>query len=173
MGVYINRVFIDGNFNAWVRRDAYNSIFFAHHVYGEPYMKRAIKPLKYILLFKGCFIAFVLVFSMLAYSLCWGVSLMGQQAEHGKQYIYAKAQDAVVAVGSRLGVIATEEEQQAAVEQQVYAVLSKEEQNTITENAFNEMEAGVKKPPVKKQKPRPEYTNADRAAMNNLTAGVN
>ena len=115
-------------------------------------MKRAIKTLKYILLFKGCFIACVIALAMFAYSVCWGVSLLGQQAEHGKQYIYSKAQAVVVAAGSRLGVIHTEEEQQAAVEQQVYAVLSKEEQNTVTENAFDEMQASLAPLPVKKPK---------------------
>jgi acyl-CoA synthetase (AMP-forming)/AMP-acid ligase II len=115
-------------------------------------MKRAIKPLKYILLFKGCFIACVIALAVFAYSVCWGVSLLGQQAEHGKQYIYSKAQAVVIAAGSRLGVIHTEEEQQAAIEQQVYAVLSKEEQNTITKDAFEEMQTSLAPLPAKKPK---------------------
>ena len=155
-------------------------------------MKRAIKPLKYILLFKGCFIACVIALAMFAYSVCWGVSLLGQQAEHGKQYIYSKAQAVVVAAGSHLGVIHTEEEQKAAIEQQVFAVLKEEQQNTVTKDAFEEMQASlaplpVKKPKtVKKEKPalpsstlaRYEekgdayYGKGDLAAMDKLVEGA-
>ena len=115
-------------------------------------MKRAIKPLKYILVFKGCFIACVIALVVFAYSVCWGVSLLGQQAEHGKQYIYSKAQAVVVAAGSRLGVIHTEEEQQAAIKQQVLSILKEDEQNTVTKDAFEEMQASLAPLPVKKPK---------------------
>lgn len=128
-------------------------------------MKRAIKLLKYLLLFKGCFIACVIAFGVFAYSLCWGVSLLGQQAEHGKQYIHAKAQAVVVGAGVRLGVIHTEEEQQAAIERQVFAVLKEEQQNTVTKDAFEEMETSLAPLPVKK----PKTVKKDKPALPSST----
>jgi len=115
-------------------------------------MKRVIKPLKYLLLFKGCFIACVVAVVAMAYSVCWGVSWAGQQAEYGKQAIYTKAQEVVVAVGSRLGVIHTEEEQQAAIEQQVLSILKDDEQKKLGDSVFEELEASLAPVPVKKPK---------------------
>jgi len=164
LDAHLNCVFHMDAVNSWVINLKYYSVLFAHHVYGELYMKRAIKPLKYILLFKGCFIACVIALAVFAYSVCWGVSLLGQQAEHGKQYIYAKAQAVVVAAGSRLGVIHTEEEQQLAIEQQVLSILKEDEQNTITKDAFEEMQESVA--PVKKK--YSGYTKQQQAQLNNL-----
>lgn len=124
-------------------------------------MKKAIQLLAYI----GCFIAFVLVICITSYTALTGVSLLGQQAEHGKQWMHTKAQAVVVAAGSRLGVIHTEEEQQAAIEQQVFAVLKEEQQNTVTKDAFKEMQASLAPLPVKK----PKTVQKDKPALPSST----